>query len=416
MNNLPTTFVEIPRSARRIASRVRRADRFPALLGLKGDANAVLDQWSVMVIGVGGVGATVARSVAHLFIGEIRLCDPGRFKTESLATQAITPDLIGQPKARAIGRLCKAISPRTRVLAFDGPLQQLALADLLGVHVVIVAGDNLTVLREAAERCQRLGLPLIHAAVHGESLTAQCSTYSNADPSSPCAVCQFGPEEFQMLDEERTLSCEGPRNPGALADVRSLRSTMSLRPLCALAGELAALQSVRLALRLGSPIENTLLEVCSYTWRSHVTPLRRNPKCPCAHARYEVRPMSRALDDCSFARLTRAAGLATTTAEKASFVAEGFRWVERGWCGCVDSQPVQRLIRLGHDRARRCAKCSQPVHPQPFYSHDSFPARLLEKDYDRPLRALGAAGCRGVLVHHGAKTVLLTNPQLKARV
>jgi hypothetical protein len=126
--------------------------------------------------------------------------------------------------------------------------------------------------------------------------------------------------------------------------------------------------------------------------------------------------MSRALDDCSFARLTRAAGLATTTAEKASFVAEGFRWVERGWCGCVDSQPVQRLIRLGHDRARRCAKCSQPVHPQPFYSHDSFPARLLEKDYDRPLRALGAAGCRGVLVHHGAKTVLLTNPQLKARV
>jgi len=43
---------------------------------------------------------------------------------------------------------------------------------------------------------------------------------------------------------------------------------MSLRPLCALAGELAALSVVRLALQLGTPMEDTLTEMCAYTWRT----------------------------------------------------------------------------------------------------------------------------------------------------
>jgi hypothetical protein len=301
------------------------------------------------------------------------------------------------------------------VLIFDAALQQLALADMVGVHVVIVAGDNLSVLHEAGERCQRLGLPLIHAAVHGESLTAQCSVYGNADTHSPCPVCRFGSEEFQMMDEERTLSCEGFRNPGALADGRSLQSTMSLRPLCALAGEMAALQSIRLALQLGPPVENTLLEVCSYTWRSHVTPLLRNPKCPCPHARCEIRSMTLSLDECSAAHLARAAGLSNSAAEKASLTVEDFRWVERGLCGCAESQPVNRLVRVGRSHARHCATCAQPVQPQPFYSHDSFPFRLMAPFRDQSLRSLGAAGCRGVLVRHSDKTVLLTNPRQKAR-
>jgi len=415
MNSL-STFVEIPsRSARRVASRARRADRMPALLGLKADANAVLDKLSVMIVGTGAVGATTARSLAHLFVGELRLVDRGQFKLESLSTQPITPADVGQPKARAVGRLCKNISPRTRVLIFAGALQQLALADMVGVHVVIVAGDNLSVLREAGERCQHLGLPLIHAAIHGESLIAQCSAYGNAVTHSPCPVCRFGPEEFQMMDEERTLSCEGFRNPAALANGRSLQSTMSLRPLCALAGEMAALQSIRLALRLGPPIENTLLEVCAYTWRSHVTPLLRNPKCPCAHERYEVQPMTRSLDACSITQLVRTARLSNSAAEKASLNVEDFRWVERGLCGCAESQPVNRLVRTGRSHVRHCAKCAQLVQPQPFYSHDSFPIRLMAPFRDQSLRSLGAAGCRGVLVRHGDKTILLTNPRQKAR-
>ena len=141
--NSPAAFREIPsRSARRVASRARRADRVPALLGLECDANASLDKLTAMIVGVGAVGATVARSLAHLQVGELRLVDRGCFKPASLITQPISPSEVGRPKASAIGRICKDISPRTRVLVFDGSLQRLALADMIGATVVIVAGDR----------------------------------------------------------------------------------------------------------------------------------------------------------------------------------------------------------------------------------------------------------------------------------
>ena len=412
----PVTFTEVSsRSARRVASRARRADRVPAMLGLRRDANATLDRLVAMIVGVGAVGATTALSLTHLQVGELRLVDRGCFKPASLNTQPITPAEIGRPKASAIGRLCKDISPRTRVLAFDGPLQELTLADIAGSDVMVVAGDNLTLLHDAGQNCLNLGVKMIHAAVHGETLTAQCRTYGNADANSPCPVCLFGVEEFQMMNEERVLGCEGFREPGAGADGRSLQSTMSLRPTCALAGETAALQVIRLALELGAPVQDTLLEICAYTWRSHVTPIRRNPKCPCAHERYNFLPAPRALSDCTLAELTRAARLASGNGDSYSMTVEGFRWVERGLCDCAESRPLNRLVRAAAPTAGRCTRCRKAVHPQPFYSHDPIPLSLAARFHDRTLRSLGAADCRGVIVRHGEKSVLLMNPTRKAR-
>ena len=385
------------------------------MLGLKCDANVVLDELSVMIVGVGAMGATVSRSLAHLQVGELRLVDRGRFKPASLLTQPITPSEVGRPKASAIGRLCKDISPRTRVLAFDGPLQKLTLADMIGVNVLIVAGDNLSLLHDTGQRCLRLGLKLIHSAVHGETLTAQCRTYGNTDADSPCPVCLFGVEEFRMMKEEHVLSCEGFRNPGGAGVGRSLHHTASLQPLCALAGSMAALQATRMALELGPPVQDTLLEVCAHTWRSHVTPIRRNSKCPCAHERYRILPAPRALSDCTLAELERAARFTSSNGTPRSVTVEGFRWVERSLCGCAQSRPLNRLVRATKSTAGRCANCRKLIHPQPFYSHDAIPAPLAGQLQDRTLRSLGAADCRGVIVRGGDKTALLTNPTRKAR-
>ena len=414
--NSPSPFVQIQsRSARRVASRARRADRLPALFGLNRDANEVLDQLVVMIVGVGAVGATVSRSLAHLQVGELRLVDRGRFKPASLLTQPITPSEVGRPKASAIGQLCKDISPRTRVLAFDGPLQELTLADMIGVNVLIVAGDNLSLLHDTGQRCLRLGLKLIHAAVHGETLTAQCRAFGHASAAGPCPVCLFGAEEFRMMQEERVLSCEGFRKPGGAGFGRSLHHTASLQPLCGVAGSMAALQATRMALELGPPVQDTLLEVCAYNWRSHVTTIRRNPTCPCAHERYKILPAPRALSDCTLAELSRAARLASGNGESQCVTVEGFHWVERGLCGCAESRPLNRLVRAIKSTAGRCANCRKLIHPQPFYSHDAIPAPLAGQLQDRTLRSLGAVDCRGVIVRRGEKTALLTNPTRKAR-
>jgi molybdopterin/thiamine biosynthesis adenylyltransferase len=385
------------------------------LLGLECDANAVLDMLSVMIVGVGAVGATVALSLAHLYVGELRLVDPARFKPTSLLTQPISTAAVGQPKASAIGRLCKDISPGTRVLAFDSPLQDLSLADMTGVHVVVVAGDNLSVLRDTGQRCLNLGIKMIHAAVHGETLTAQCRTFGHATANSPCAVCVFGAEEFQMMNEERVLSCEGYRNPTSSAVGRSLHSTMSLRPACALCGEMAALQVSKLALELGPPVQDTLLEVCAYGWRSLVTPIRINPDCPCAHEHYTILAAPRALGDCTLAELHRVSRPDRDPGELASLTVEGFRWVERGLCACAESRPLHRFVRVGETATERCSRCRKPVHPQPFYSCEAIPPSFNEGFKHRTLCSLGAKNCRGVLARHGERTVLLTNPTPKGR-
>jgi molybdopterin/thiamine biosynthesis adenylyltransferase len=409
--NSPATFLEIPsRSACRVASRARRADRVPELVGLKCDANATLDELSVMIVGTGAVGATAARSLAHLQVGELRLVDRGHFKPASLITQPITPSDIGHPKASAIGRLCKDVSPRTRVMAFDGPLQQLALADMIGASVVIVAGDNLSLLHDTGQRCLRLGLKLIHTAVHGETLTAQCRAFGHTTAASPCPVCLFDANEFQMMMEERIVSCEGFRISGGDEFGRSRHHTASLQPLCALAGSMAALQAVKLALELGPPTQDTLLELSAYTWRSLVTPIHRNPNCPCDHERFALRPAPRAFRDCTLADLKRAARLDSTNGTHSLITVEGFRWVERARCGCGGPRPLNRLLRIADSTAGRCPRCRKPIHPQPFYSHDVIPPSVASHRQHQTLRSLGAVDCRGVLVRRDTKAVLLTIP------
>jgi hypothetical protein len=178
---------------------------------------------------------------------------------------------------------------------------------------------------------------------------------------------------------------------------------------------MAALQAVKMALELGPPVQDTLLEVCAHTWRSHVTPIRRNPECPCAHERYTMRPAPRALGDCTLAGLNRAARLAPASGSASLVAVEGFRWIERGLCGCAESRLVNRLVRTAVSTAGRCPDCRQPVRPQPFYSHDAIPPSLAGQFQDRTLRSLGAADCRGVIVRSGDEAVLLTNPMRKAR-
>jgi molybdopterin/thiamine biosynthesis adenylyltransferase len=406
----PVTFAEVlPGSARRVASRARRADRFPALFGLERDANAALADLVVVIVGVGGVGATTALGLAHLQIGELRLVDRGSFRPASLITQPITPALVGCPKATAIARLCKEISPRSRVLAYDGPFQNLAMADLAAAHVLIVAGDNLTLLRDSGQCALKLGIRMIHAAVHGETLTAQCRTFSHASAGSPCPVCLFGPEEFAMMDEERVFSCEGFHNPEPAAHGRALQSTRSLRSLCALSGDLAALQTIKLALGLRSGVEDTLLEVCAYTWRTMVTPIHRNPTCPCIHERLTILRAPRALSDCTPLDLCRAARRGPATGGTTSLEPEGFRWAEQGRCGCAEPVLLHRFFRPGQP-VRRCASCRKLTYPQPFYSYDGMPSACVDRFQHHTLRSLGARNCRGVIIRQGQCVVLLTNP------
>ena len=401
---------QAPGSALRAKALARRADRLPQFIGLRGDPGARLDALTVAVIGVGSVGATIALSLARLQVKELRLVDRGVFKPESLLTQPIDPDSLGQPKASHVAALCRRFSP-TRIVTRDCPLQEVPLTEMLGADLVIVAGDNLTVARDVGQRCLHLSLPLLSVGVHGDSMTVQCRFHDTTRPSGACPACLFSASEFRMLEEERVWSCEGiqKQDPaGAVGSGRSPGPTMSLRSLCGLAGEMGALLATRWALELGPSLPGTMTELCAYNWQTFVTPLRRNPACPCRHERWQVREVTRPLAQCRPRELFAAGSTGRPfRGGEASLALREYRWVELGRCACPEPQAIHRFVRLGQPAVACCPRCLRPVYPQPFHSHECVTPFLLGASAGRSLQELGVEDVTDVIVQAGARTTLL---------
>ena len=111
----------------RSAKRAHRSARFPAFIGMDPAVIERLGQLVVLIVAAGSVGRYIAMHFARLQVAEIWIVDHASYKAESLLTQPITPDDVGQPKATNTGLLVKQISPGTRVFVYDGPVQDLGV-------------------------------------------------------------------------------------------------------------------------------------------------------------------------------------------------------------------------------------------------------------------------------------------------
>jgi hypothetical protein len=287
------------------------------------------------------------------------------------------------------------------VLAFDGPVQALSPAALADVDAVLLATDNLAAEVEVGQRCVWLRRPLLQASVHGDTLVAQVRLFRNADGEGPCPACAFGPAEWAHLNRETTFSCEG-RAGGRAAGQTITAPTRSVSFLCSLAAGLALTQLLRLVLHLGAPPGDSVLEYCGYTHRTALSPLQRNPDCPCDHTAWERAAAPRPLADCTPRELLAAAGLGEAD-EAGVSLACASPFVERGACGeCRREQAVGRFGAPG-----RCGDCGGAVEAQPFYTHRVAPAALLRPLLDRPLREFGGEGAGSVVVRVAGRAVLV---------
>lgn len=385
-----------------------RSARLPRFVGLEEGTNAdlLLDRLKVALVGAGSVGARIALHCARLLIAALWIVDHGFFKRESLLTQPVFPPAIGLPKASHVGRLCKEISPHSLIRAFDGSFQDLDMAALADVDLVLLASDNLAAEAAVGERCLQLGKPLLQASVHGETLVAQLRSFTSQDPTGPCPTCGFGPAELSQLNHEVTFSCAGPAAGASIA--RPAAPTMSVSFLCSLAADLAMTQLLRHALSLGQPLGNTLVEHCGYTWKSLVAPLSRNPSCPCEHLRWTC-VSAPPTADLSTRQLFAAAGLASSGAAlpRASLTVDHHSFSVSGACGCGKTHSTQRFVEAGQDIAAMCDACGEHISVQPFFLLREVPASALASVGDRPLRELGVHASPSVLVRTDGNAVLL---------
>lgn len=375
----------------------------PHFVGLGAPPGEVLDRLRVMVVGAGSVGGEAAQHFARLQVQEISIVDPARLKKASLLTHGIPPAAVDKPKAPYWGRLCKAISPNTRVWAFVGHVQSLPMTAFGRADIALMATDNLAAEIEVGQRCARQRVPLFQASVHGDTLVAQVRYWSNRDGQGSCPSCAFSDPEWGHVSKETEFRCSGP--DGRPVEQANVASTMSVSFLCSMAADMAMMQVLRHVLPLGAPLEDSVTEYCGFNHRTTVSPLVRSTQCRAEHLAWRTVTLERPPGAFSLRRLARRAlGRDDLPGDLAFTVGDDLVFVESVLC-CGWPQPVRRFCVEGRPAAT-CPRCGGPLDPQSFFSHRPVPAAVLGALVDRPLRRLGAGSAAAVVVHADGQAVL----------
>lgn len=123
----------------------------------------------VVVIGAGGLGGYVLEQLVRLGVGRLTAIDDDVFEEHNLNRQLFaTPSNLGRAKVEVAAERISEINPAVSLM----PVKKLFCADngmdlLHGADCVVDAVDNVTARLEMSRVCQRLNVPLVHAAIAG---------------------------------------------------------------------------------------------------------------------------------------------------------------------------------------------------------------------------------------------------------
>jgi molybdopterin/thiamine biosynthesis adenylyltransferase len=146
---------------------------------------------TVMILGLGGLGAPAAIYLASSGIGRLILVDPDHVELSNLQRQIIhdTSSLGSSKVHSAAGRL-KSLNPGVSLEKIDRALTQLEMEDMLRrVDVVVDGTDNLDARFLANRACHATGTPLVSGAV--ARFEGQVSVFSFEGGKGPCYQCLY---------------------------------------------------------------------------------------------------------------------------------------------------------------------------------------------------------------------------------
>ncbi|MCJ7492650.1 MAG: HesA/MoeB/ThiF family protein [Deltaproteobacteria bacterium] len=138
-------------------------------LGLAGQKKLL--QSRALLIGVGGLGGTIAQLLARMGLGTLILADGDFFSEDNLNRQAFSLEQnIGQGKVQVACSEILKINAATEVEIFAGFVKENELASLMwGVNVAMDALDNMPTRFLLEKVCKEGKVPLVHGAVAGFS-------------------------------------------------------------------------------------------------------------------------------------------------------------------------------------------------------------------------------------------------------
>ncbi len=211
---------------------------------------------SVLIIGMGGLGAPAAMYLAAGGIGRLTLCDYDIVETSNLQRQIIHMDkAVGEHKVESAKQTISALNPECRVETIEYQMDEKELFEHIdNADIVLDCTDNFPTRFDINRGCVTTGTPLvIGAAIR---LEGQVLSYQ---PGSACYQCLY-PQSYENAE-----SCE-------LEGV--------LGPVVGVIGSLQALQAMLILAGQGEPLRNrlSLFDASAMEWHNVMLP--KNPNCP----------------------------------------------------------------------------------------------------------------------------------------
>ncbi|MFA9424035.1 MAG: ThiF family adenylyltransferase [Sedimentibacter sp.] len=128
-----------------------------------------LENFTVAVIGLGGLGGHVSEQLSRLGIGKLVLIDPDKIDESNLNRQLFaTEKSIGQFKTEAAKERLTQVNSHTECIYYTEYFSETNADKILsGVNVVVDAVDNIETRFLLQKICKKSNLPLVHGSIGG---------------------------------------------------------------------------------------------------------------------------------------------------------------------------------------------------------------------------------------------------------
>lgn len=217
-----------------------------------------LQQSSVLIVGLGGLGSPVALYLAAAGIGRLHLADFDRVDLSNLQRQIIHAESsFGQLKVQSAASRLRQINPQLDLQLHEAALDADSMgAAVAAVDLVLDCSDNFATREAVNTACVAACKPLVSGAAI--RLEGQLSVFDPRRAESPCYHCLYG------HGSEAGLTCSEAGVVG---------------PLVGLIGSLQALEALKLLAGFGEPLVGRLLLVDALTTRFRELRVKRDPAC-----------------------------------------------------------------------------------------------------------------------------------------
>lgn len=207
-------------------------ERFSRTVRVVGEENMnKIQNSSVIVFGLGGVGGAAAESLVRAGVGRIGIVDKDVVDITNINRQIIaTDDTVGMKKTDALENRLLSINPDLKIDKYDlFYLPETAdSVDLTKYDFIVDCIDNVTAKLELIVRAERVGIPIISSMGTGNKLHPELLEISDINKTSVCPLARVMRRELKKRNISKLTVVYSKEDP--VKTDSSVPGSMSFTP------------------------------------------------------------------------------------------------------------------------------------------------------------------------------------------